>query len=145
MVKNIFSRILCGSHWKSVFHLHKHHVTHNTLRYKIHPNETTIVDKGLIYQVICSQLMTTSTSKFDPAYLIYLQDHPQETVAAILRCERLDPAFEQELLQAGLHVHRKLRLIRGYAVEGCAFHLIEIAGAPWVLRIEPDQTVHTMP
>ncbi len=89
--------------------------------------------------------MTTSTSKLDPDYLIYLQTHTQETVAAIVRCERLDPVFDKELQQVGLHVHRRLRLIRGFAVEGRASHLLEIAKASWVLRIEPDQTVHTMP
>lgn len=83
------------------------------------------------------------TSKFSPAFESALRDRPQAEVAAIVRCDRLDPDHVAEAESLGLTVSRQLRLIRGLAVAGPAAALLELAAAPWALSIEPDQPVHT--
>lgn len=84
-----------------------------------------------------------SSSKLSPAFDAALRDQPEALVAAIVRADRLDRAYVTEAEALGLTVNRQLRLIRGLAVEGQASALLKLAEAPWVLRIEPDQPVHT--
>lgn len=85
------------------------------------------------------------TPKFPSAFEAALRGQPQSDFAAIVRCDRLDSAYVTAAEALGLRVVRRLRLIRGLAVEGQAAALLKLAEAPWVLRIEPDQPVHTTP
>jgi hypothetical protein len=84
-----------------------------------------------------------TTGKLAPDFETGLRRHPRRIVAAIVRCDRLDPAYWPQAEALGLTVGRRLRLIRAIAVEGPAAALLELAAAPWVLGIEPDQPVHT--
>ncbi len=86
---------------------------------------------------------TPPSPKFSPVFEAALRSQPQTDFAAIVRCDRLDPDYVTEAEALGLKVVRRLRLIRGLAVEGPASALLELAEAPWVLRIETDQPVHT--
>ncbi len=45
----------------------------------------------------------------------------------------------------GLRVHRMFKLTPGLAVEGAAAAILRLADQPWVISIEVDRTVHTMP
>jgi len=83
-------------------------------------------------------------TKFPPDYLSFLQANPDEQVDAILRCSYVDAALCQEVEDAGMVVTRQFRLITGMAVQGRACDLVALADASWVLRVEPDQPVHTM-
>lgn len=87
---------------------------------------------------------TALAAKIPPHFLATLKSDPDASVCAIVRCERLSPDFLTAAVAAGLTVSRQLRLIRGLAVAGSARNLLELANAPWVLRIEPDQPIHTM-
>lgn len=85
---------------------------------------------------------TPPSPKLTPAFEAALRSQLQTDVSAIVRCDRLDPAYVTAAEALGLKVVRRLRLIRGLAVEGPASALLKLAEAPWVLRIEPDQPVH---
>lgn len=85
------------------------------------------------------------SNKIAPDYLAYLQANPDAQIAAIVRCDALDAGYIVEAERKGLIVSRQLKLIRGLAVEGRAGDILALAEAPWVLSIEPDQSVHTMP
>ncbi|NOX60811.1 MAG: hypothetical protein GXP42_02515 [Chloroflexi bacterium] len=89
--------------------------------------------------------MTSSSSgdKLSPSFRQALEADPQARVSAIVRCKEWNNACQADLKSRGLTVRRRLRLIRGMAVEGRARELLQLAEAPWVLRIEPDQPVHT--
>lgn len=84
-----------------------------------------------------------SSGKFAPGYEAALRRHPHASVAAIVRCDRLDPDHVAAAEALGLTVGRQLRLIRSLAVAGRAAALLKLAETPWVLGIEPDQPVHT--
>lgn len=80
-----------------------------------------------------------------PDFLRQLQADPDATVAAIIRYRRLGADEEAQLAALGLLLRRRLRLIRGLAVEGPARALLALGTAAWVERIEPDLPVHTTP
>ncbi len=84
------------------------------------------------------------TTKFSRAFLEALQAEPDADIAAIVRCDHLEPAHEVEAEAAGLVVRRRLRLVQGLAVQGRAVDLLSLASATWVVRIEPDQPVHSL-
>jgi len=83
-------------------------------------------------------------SKISNDFLIYLLNNPDERIAAIVRCLELNTEYVAETEAVGLIVSRELRLISGLAVEGAASSLLVLARASWVLRVEPDEPVHTM-
>lgn len=85
------------------------------------------------------------SNKIASDYLTHLQANPDAQTAAIVRCDALDAGYIAEAESRGLSVNRQLKLIRGLAVEGRAGDILALAEAPWVLSIEPDQPVHTMP
>ncbi len=78
-----------------------------------------------------------------PDFLSQLQAHPDAPVAAIIRYRHLGPDEEAQLAALGLVLRRRLRLIRGLAVEGPAHALLALSTAAWIERIEPDSPVHT--
>lgn len=78
-----------------------------------------------------------------PDFLHQLQAHPDATVAAIIRYDDFGPAEEAQLAALGIVLRRRLRLIRGLAVEGPGRALLALSTAAWVKRIEPDLPVHT--
>jgi hypothetical protein len=77
--------------------------------------------------------------KLSPEFWSWLQRHPDATVAAIIRTERLSPEIEQAVREAGCRVVRRLQLLPSLAVEGPGSALLELAAQPWVQRIESDQ------
>ncbi len=87
---------------------------------------------------------TSASTKIHADFLRLLRANPQEKVAAIVRCARLDPQYETALQQGGLRGIRPLRLIKAYAVEGKAEDILALSRQKWVIGIEPDQSVHTM-
>ena len=84
------------------------------------------------------------TGKIPAAFLNYLTENPAASVAAIVRCQELHPDHVAAAELAGLDVERELRLIRGLVVRGCASDLMKLSEESWVLRVEPDEPVHTM-
>lgn len=84
------------------------------------------------------------SNKISDDFLIYLLDNPDERIAAIVRCLELNTGYVVATEAVGLTVSRELRLINGLAVEGAASSLLVLAYESWVLRVEPDEPVHTM-
>lgn len=84
------------------------------------------------------------SNKFADDFLIYLLDNPDDHIAAIVRTLELKTDYVVETEAVGLVVSRELRLISGLAVEGAANSLIVLARSSWVLRVEPDEPVHTL-
>lgn len=84
------------------------------------------------------------SNKISDDYLIYLLDNPDVRVAAIVRFLELKTDYVVATETVGLTVSRQLRLINGLAVEGAASCLLSLAYESWVLRVEPDEPVHTM-
>lgn len=87
---------------------------------------------------------TSASAKIHADFLRFLRTNPQEQVAAIVRCSRLDPQHEAVLQQSGFRGVRPLRLIKAYAVKGKAEDILALSRQKWVIGIEPDQPVHTM-
>jgi len=83
-------------------------------------------------------------AKLSRAFLEVLRAAPDADIAAIVHCDRLEPDHEAEAEAAGLVIRRRLRFVRGLAVQGRAADLLGLASASWVVRIEPDQPVHTL-
>ncbi len=82
-----------------------------------------------------------SPEKISPEFRAWLQRHPQENVAAIIRTDALTPQIEQTVQEAGCHVRRKLFLLPSLAVDAPGNVLLALADAPWVQRIELDGLV----
>lgn len=82
--------------------------------------------------------------KMSAAFFEYLTGNPEANVVAIVRCQELHPDYVAAAEIAGLAVERQLRLIRGLAVKGCARDLLKLSEESWVLRVEPDESVHTL-
>ncbi len=82
--------------------------------------------------------------KFPPAFWSWLHEHPDDTVAALIRVEALSPEIETTVQDAGCRVYRRLHLLPSLAVEGPARALMQLATEPWVQRIEPDQIVRAL-
>ena len=82
--------------------------------------------------------------KIPATFLEYLANNPEAHVVAIVRCQALRPDYVSAAENAGLVVERELRLIRGLVVRGCAKGLLKLSEESWVLRVEPDESVHTM-
>ncbi len=83
-------------------------------------------------------------SKFPADFLGFLLGNPEVSVAAIVRCQELHPGYVSAAETTGLVVERQLRLIQGLAVRGYACDLLKLSEESWVLRVEPDEFVHTM-
>lgn len=90
-------------------------------------------------------MSASAASKMHTTFLRYLQQHPRQQIAAIVRCQQISPETERALQQAHLQIERPLHLIKAYAVRGTGKALLALAEEPWIRRIEPDQPVHTMP
>ena len=82
--------------------------------------------------------------KIPTDFLDFLLGNPEASVAAIVRCQELHPDYVAAAEVAGLVVERQLRLIHGLAVHGYASDLLKLSEESWVLRVEPDESVHTM-
>lgn len=89
-------------------------------------------------------LKNDKIDKIPTAFLDYLMDNPEAHVVAIVRCQELRPDYMTAAESAGLAVERELHLIRGMVVEGCASDLLQLSEESWVLRVDPDESVHTM-
>lgn len=89
-------------------------------------------------------MVSDLNTKLSRSFLEALQAEPEADIAAIVRCDRLEPDYEAETEAAGLVIKRRLRLVHGLAVQGRAADLLGLASASWVVRIEPDQPVHTL-
>jgi len=80
-----------------------------------------------------------------PALRRQLEASPQALVRVIVRTEGDAEAHHSEAEALGLHVHRVFRLMPGLAVEGAAEAVLRLADQSWVISIEVDRAVHTMP
>ena len=83
----------------------------------------------------------SSPDKFPPEFWSYLQAHPEERVAAIVRVQALSPEVAQAAVEAGCRIQRKLHLLPSLAVEAPGRALMTLAHHPLVVRIEPDRNV----
>ena len=89
-------------------------------------------------------MKTSLSGKLSANYLNYLLGNPEVSVTAIVRCQELQTDYVVAAETAGLVVERRLRLIQGLAVHGYAGDLLKLSEESWVLRVEPDESVHTM-
>ena len=84
------------------------------------------------------------SGKMPATFLDYLLCNPEAPVTAIVRCQELHPDYVAAAEILGLAVERQLRLIQGLAVQGYASDLLKLSEESWVLRVDPDESVHTM-
>lgn len=89
-------------------------------------------------------MSTSLTSKLSGDFRAALETQPNAKAAAIVRFDRLDDSCEVETEMLGLTITRRLRLVRGLAVQGHGAALLQLAKSPRVVRIDPDEPVHTM-
>ncbi len=82
--------------------------------------------------------------KFPSEFWSYLQTNPNKPISAIIRVKSLSPEVEQAVVGAGCHIKRQLKLLPSLAVEAPGRVLIALSAEPWVLRIEPDQTMRVL-
>ncbi len=86
----------------------------------------------------------SSPDKFPPTFWSYLEAHPDEEVAAIVRVQALSPEVESAAVAAGCHIRRRLTLLPSLAVRATGRALMALADHPLVVRIEPDQDVRAL-
>jgi hypothetical protein len=86
----------------------------------------------------------TSPHKFPPEFWSYLEAHPDDEVAAIVRVRALSPEVEQAVVDAGCRIRHRLTLLPSLAVAAPGRALIALADHPEVTRIEPDQDVRAL-
>ncbi|MCO6451028.1 MAG: hypothetical protein J5I90_09615 [Caldilineales bacterium] len=89
-------------------------------------------------------MSTSLSTKLSSDFRKAIEANPQSATAAIVRFDRLDEDCELTVTDLGLTVSRRLRLVRGLAVQGQGGALLKLAKSPRVVRIEPDQPVKTM-
>lgn len=82
--------------------------------------------------------------KFPPDFWLWLQEHPDSIVSAIIRVDALSSDVETTVANAGCRINRRLQLIPSLAVDAPSRALLQIAALPWVKRIEPDQSVRAL-
>jgi len=82
-----------------------------------------------------------SPTKFPPSFWSYLQAHPDESIAAIVRVQTLSPEVERAAMDAGCRVRRRFTLIPSLAVDASGRALMALSDHPHVTRIEPDQDI----
>ena len=82
--------------------------------------------------------------KVSPDLLRVLQTQSQAEIAVIIHVDG-DPAqYATTIGQLGLSVARTFRLTRTVAAQGLARDVLALLDQPWVIRVEPDQTITTM-
>ncbi len=83
-------------------------------------------------------------AKFPPDFWSWLQQHPDDAVHALIRVTALSPEIELAVRDAPCRVHRRIQLIPTLAVACRSDALMQLAVEPWVLRIEPDQSIRAL-
>ncbi len=89
-------------------------------------------------------MQNSPQDKISPEFWSWLQQHPNASLAAIIRTETLSPEIEQTVRDAGCSIRRRLHLLPSLAVHGSASALMKLAAEPWVQRIEPDQGMRAL-
>ncbi len=74
-----------------------------------------------------------------------LESVPQARVRVIAHVVDDPEAHRADVEGLGLRVHRVFKLTPGLAIEGAADAVLKLAAQPWVVTIEADRAVHTMP
>jgi hypothetical protein len=83
-------------------------------------------------------------TKIKQDFLRRLQEDPQRSVNVIVTITS-DPMAQMAQVEAkGLTVTRTFSLTPMLAATGPAEAVMELAIEPWVVRIEPDEAVHTL-
>lgn len=77
-------------------------------------------------------------------YLKHLQAQPKARFRAIIRTTGVATDYTTILEDAGLVVHQVFSLVAGAAVEGEAEKIISLLHEPWVTKIEPDTSIHSL-
>ncbi len=80
-----------------------------------------------------------------PALRRQLEATPHASMRVIARVAGDVEARRTAVEDLGLRVHRVFTLTPGLAVEGPSSAILKLADYPWVISIEADRTVHTMP
>lgn|GEM_PF-2184194 len=83
--------------------------------------------------------------KAKPEWIETWQTAPQATVAAIVHVDGDPQLYVPQLERTGLSVTRAFRLTQTVAVNGPAQCLLDLLPLPWIVKIEPDQTITIMP
>lgn len=83
--------------------------------------------------------------KAKPEWIETWQATPQATVAAIIHVDGDPQSYVAQLERQGLSVTRAFRLTRTVAANGPAHCFLDLLSLPWIVKIEPDQTITTMP
>ena len=74
-----------------------------------------------------------------------LEAAPQASVRVIARVTGDAEGHRAAVEALGLQVHRVFTLTPGLAIEGPSAAILRLADYPWVVSIEMDRPVHTMP
>jgi len=82
-------------------------------------------------------------ASINEAYRQWLEAHPQNRVAVIIKTST-PPADHLAALEArNLTVTRTFRLVQAVAATGLAADVLALLAEAWVTSIEPDQPIHT--
>ncbi len=86
-----------------------------------------------------------AAGKLDPQLRARLQARPDAPVGLIVRVSGDLEQRADEAARRGLAVCRRLRLIGALALRATGRQALDLAGEPWVLRIEEDREVRALP
>lgn len=99
---------------------------------------------GSVWTLVVEHKREGVKMKVGPDLLRVLQAQSQADVAVIVHVDG-DPAqYATAIGQLGLSVVRTFRLTHTIAARGLARDVLALLDQPWVIRVEPDQTITTM-
>jgi hypothetical protein len=73
------------------------------------------------------------------------QENPDQTFRVIVRVQGDMDARHAQLQEMGFAITRPLRLVHGFSATANGACLQHASAADWVISIEPDGEMHTMP
>ena len=81
--------------------------------------------------------------KLEPELEQILNRAPQANVAVIVHVQGDPTSYTGSIEAFGLFVTRAFRLTNTLAVHGAASGVLQLAGQPWVVKIESDRQITT--
>lgn len=83
-------------------------------------------------------------AKIEPTFREYLASNPTQRVDIIVRTADNPQNRVLQVAEHGLSIRHLYSLINALAATGLGSSILNLAGEPWVEKIEPDEEVHVM-
>ena len=96
------------------------------------------------FHIVCAKILMLM-AKIDETLAQQVKANPKDCLPLIVCVEGDMKAREEQLEALGFIVKRSLRLVHGFAATGDGAAIQKAAGEDWIVSIERDAEVRTMP